>query len=204
MALMGVREYARHRGVSHVAVMKAVKAGRISNIDGKIDPVVADREWAQNTDTSRVKNSVTGDPHLKRDPEQAPAPMQEKADRLTPRATQAAPKGQAKEPAEQAPDTPQADVKASATYQQVRTARERYQALTAKLDYETRVGKLAPLDEIKVAWFQVVTLAKTKLLGVPSKSKSHIPSLSPRDVDIIDRLIREALEELVESECPLR
>jgi hypothetical protein len=50
MALMGVREYGRHRGVSHVAVLKAVRTGRIRQTqDGLIDSDEADRDWAHNT-----------------------------------------------------------------------------------------------------------------------------------------------------------
>ena len=45
-------EYSKHRGVSEAAVSKAIKAGRISLIDGKIDPVAADAQWARN---SRVR-----------------------------------------------------------------------------------------------------------------------------------------------------
>lgn len=45
-------EYAKHRGQSKAAVSKAIKAGRISLIDGKIDPVAADAQWARN---SRVR-----------------------------------------------------------------------------------------------------------------------------------------------------
>lgn len=45
-------QYAKHRGVSEAAVSKAVKVGRISLIDGKIDPVAADAQWARN---SRVR-----------------------------------------------------------------------------------------------------------------------------------------------------
>ena len=41
--------YARHRGCDEKAVRKAIAAGRISTIDGKIDPAVADIQWAQNT-----------------------------------------------------------------------------------------------------------------------------------------------------------
>lgn len=52
---LSIRAYARHRGVSHVAVKKAIDAGRISQeADGKIDPDKADREWAQNTLQPRV------------------------------------------------------------------------------------------------------------------------------------------------------
>jgi hypothetical protein len=50
--LMTQAEYAKHRGCSAVAVFKAVKGGRISLIDSKIDPVVADIQWANN---SRVR-----------------------------------------------------------------------------------------------------------------------------------------------------
>ena len=41
--------YARHRGCDEKAVRKAIAEGRISTIDGKIDPEVADIQWARNT-----------------------------------------------------------------------------------------------------------------------------------------------------------
>ena len=47
---VSIRAYARHRGVSHVAVKKAIDTGRISPLpDGTIDPIAADAQWAQNT-----------------------------------------------------------------------------------------------------------------------------------------------------------
>ena len=50
MALMGVREYGRHRNVSHVAVLKAIRSGRVRrNPDGLIDAEQADRDWGRNT-----------------------------------------------------------------------------------------------------------------------------------------------------------
>ena len=47
--LMSQAEYARHRGCSKVAVGKAVKANRISLVNGKIDPAVADIQWQKNS-----------------------------------------------------------------------------------------------------------------------------------------------------------
>jgi hypothetical protein len=73
--LMGVREYARHRGVSHVAVIKAVRTGRIvTNDDGKIESAQADRDWVANTDFSR--RSVGDDFEDNRQPAllESPAP----------------------------------------------------------------------------------------------------------------------------------
>lgn len=47
---LSIRAYARHRGVSHVAVKKAIDTGRITQLsDGTIDPDTADAQWAQNT-----------------------------------------------------------------------------------------------------------------------------------------------------------
>ena len=56
MYIMGlsIRAYARHRGVSHVAVKKAIDTGRITpEVDGTIEPNRADLEWAQNTVAAR-------------------------------------------------------------------------------------------------------------------------------------------------------
>ena len=56
---MNIKEYAEHRGVSHVAVIKALKAGRITKEpDGSIDPDKADADWDRNTDTSRNPSGV--------------------------------------------------------------------------------------------------------------------------------------------------
>jgi hypothetical protein len=50
MSLVSLRKYAEHRGVSHTAVQKAIKQGRIHPTpDGKIDVEQADRDWGRNT-----------------------------------------------------------------------------------------------------------------------------------------------------------
>jgi phage terminase Nu1 subunit (DNA packaging protein) len=56
--LIGLREYARRRGVSLGAVQKAVKSGRIVLLDGKIDPEVADIQWARNTNPAQQRGSA--------------------------------------------------------------------------------------------------------------------------------------------------
>jgi pyruvate/2-oxoglutarate dehydrogenase complex dihydrolipoamide acyltransferase (E2) component len=50
MALLSLRAYAKHRGVSLAAVQKAIHSGRITaNADGLIDSDRADAEWAAKT-----------------------------------------------------------------------------------------------------------------------------------------------------------
>jgi hypothetical protein len=54
---MSQAEYARHRGVSAVAVHHAVKGGRIKLTDGKVDSDEADRLWAERS-RARVKTPL--------------------------------------------------------------------------------------------------------------------------------------------------
>ena len=43
---LSIRAYARHRGVSHVAVLRAAKAGRVYlEPDGTIDTAKAEISW---------------------------------------------------------------------------------------------------------------------------------------------------------------
>ena len=53
---ISIRAYAKMRGVSHVAVLKAAKAGRIPlEPGGTIDPAKADAAWQRSTDPVRGK-----------------------------------------------------------------------------------------------------------------------------------------------------
>ena len=50
MPFVSARQYAQHRGVSHTAVQKAIRQGRIRTTpDGRIDVEPADRDWQRNT-----------------------------------------------------------------------------------------------------------------------------------------------------------
>ena len=45
-------------------------------------------------------------------------------------------------------------------------------------------------------WAAAVTIARTKLLATPTRARQRIPHLSLEEVNILDDLLREALEEL--------
>lgn len=62
MSLLSARQYAKHRGVSHTAVQKALRDGRIPSSGGRIDPAVADRAWKANTDPSKQTTTVANEP----------------------------------------------------------------------------------------------------------------------------------------------
>lgn len=60
---LSIRAYARASGVSHVAVQKAIKAGRIPvEPDGTVDPAKADAAWKRATDPGRVRKPETARP----------------------------------------------------------------------------------------------------------------------------------------------
>ena len=53
---LSIRAYARQRGVSHVAVLRAVKQGRVAlEADGTVDPAKADASWERSSDPGRRK-----------------------------------------------------------------------------------------------------------------------------------------------------
>jgi hypothetical protein len=59
---LSLRAYARHRGVSHTAVQKALRAGRIPlEADGTIDPAVADAAWNAAADRAQPNGTRPAD-----------------------------------------------------------------------------------------------------------------------------------------------
>ena len=84
---LSIRAYARHRGVSHVAVKKAIDTGRITALpDGTIDPDTADAQWAQNTLQPRKANppDAASAPKVRAEPTTAAKSPQPPSQRETP------------------------------------------------------------------------------------------------------------------------
>ena len=79
--LMTQAEYARHRGCSKVAVGKAIKGGRISLVNGKIDATVADIQWQANTRARVSRNNTQqlslGEPQTTALPDAPTEPVKE-------------------------------------------------------------------------------------------------------------------------------
>ena len=138
--LISQREYARRKGISNVAVNRAVKAGRITLVDGKIDPVLADRQWAENTDPSTPKNSITGKPKQVRGKDEVSKPMDLGEETST-----------------------------SPSYAKARAAREVYNAQNAKLDLDIKRGTLVRADEVRIAAFNMARKTRDQLIALPER-----------------------------------
>jgi hypothetical protein len=136
-------------GISHVAVQHAVKAGRIHTVMGKIDPAQADHEWLENTDQSKWRNRITGQPKGKRAPGAPSAPMDL-----------------------QGPDKANGGTSGgngTASYAEARTRRETANARLAELALEEKRKKLVSADEVELAAFQEARKVRDQLLALSER-----------------------------------
>lgn len=170
---MSVRAYAQHRGVSHPAVIKAIKSGRIATEpDGSIDPTKADAQWDRHTRTAQP---------------------------TTPKVATARVSASAAPPS---PMPPANDDTRGVDYHKARAVRETYAARLAKLEFEERSEKLVSKAETDTLFFTLARQLRDRMQQIPRKVAPEIVALvvaSPdvRGVtDILDVAIREALEDL--------
>jgi hypothetical protein len=177
MAGLSIRGYARHRGVSHAAVQKALATGRITaGQDGRIDPAVADQEWATSTDLSKPRNSVTGIPKKRRvsgapsDPLGTPGledgvASQQPGDASAPRLI--------------------------SSYAASRAAREAYLARLAKLEFEERSGKLVDADQVRAQIYGLGRRLRDAFLSMPDR----LAPLLAGEVDqaVVHRLLTQEI-----------
>ena len=180
---LSIRAYARHRGVSHTAVSKAIQAGRITlGADGKINPEVADAEWERNTLPSQNLGNPSGNLN---------GNLKKTTAQVSTRAEVAREVAPTLEPRTSGPD-----------YQTSRAIREAYAARLAKLEYEERSGKLISKNEVDVKTFQLARQLRERIQQIPRKVAPQIVAAvvanpDPREVEeLLDEAIREALEQL--------
>ena len=176
--LMGYREYARHRGVSLGAVQKALRDGRITaNEEKKIDSAVADRDWAINTDASRIAVSAI----------EVAAPLAQKEISF------AAPAGgEADKPAG---EELTGNDKSASEYREHRSKREYYVAAKHKLEYEQLLGQLINVDEARRIAFTSFRAIRDSVLNVAARIKDQLAAESDPHVceELLERELSAAL-----------
>jgi hypothetical protein len=186
--LMGVREYARHAGVSHTAVQKAIAQGRLRDsvsLDEKgrpkIDAAAADQEWRRSTSTTHPHARHSENRNLPDGPRMPSAPS-----KLSPEEARAYP-----------------------SYAQSRAVKEGYLAQLAKLDFDERSARLVRADDVKVRAFQVARRVRDALLNVPVRVVDEITAIAGElsaeqrheILLIMQREIIQALEDLSDNQA---
>ena len=173
---LSIRAYAQHRGVSHTAVAKAIKVGRISKeSDGTIDPTKADTQWERNTLPSQNLNTDAA---------------KRAAKVATPAVSTPVPSREAQAPLETRATAPD--------YQTSRAIREAYAARLAKLEYEERTGKLISAEDVSVRTFNLARRMRDRMLTLPRRlSAAFAAEQDARTIEQrMEDEIRQALEEL--------
>jgi hypothetical protein len=153
--LLSLRAYALRRGVALSTVQAAIKNGRIRTVPGpdgkpKIDPLEADRDFAQNTDPSKQGRK------------QAQA-----ASSPAPRSSASSLSG------EQC-----AEVRNSFRYMSARARRELYVAKLKKLEFQKREGALVEKAEIDKDAFETARAVRDALMTIPDRISAQLAAES--------------------------
>ena len=184
MALISRAEAARALGVTPEAVYAAVKSGRLSVIQGRdgkplVNSETMREEWARNTQTRIGMGPKAPGPGKEK------KPLRSREERMTSRE-----EPRISRTSESIPD-----------YDESRARTEHLKAELLELDRQQKEGMLVKAEEIEHEWVEIITRARTKLLGIPTKAKQRIPDLDTDAIGVLDDIVREALEDLaVDSE----
>ena len=170
--------YARHRGCDEKAVRKAVAEERISLIDGKIDPAVADIQWAQNT---RARADSRG--------KAAPNATQQGNVLGTDEKTTTGPDSRpaAGAPAGQGGDT---------GYHDFRTRRESAEAERAEMEVAKMAGRLVDREITERAIFDAFRALRDSVFSTPARCAPKLLGMNEiRDIEhVITDELRKAFE----------
>lgn len=181
MALLSLRKYAEHRGVSLAAVQKALASGRIivakeeqqgSKTLKYIDPVLADRMWNERTDPQQQRVATRRE--MGREvPSNKPTdsvPLNLFPEMQTPEA-----------------DPPVQGKNSQGTYgdayNKARSVKEEYNAKIAEIEYNERLGNLVDKNEMARELFNVASSVQQNLLNIPLQIASIIQARCMAFVD---------------------
>ena len=84
-------------------------------------------------------------------------------------------------------------------YDESRARTEHLKAELLELDRQQKEGLLVRAEDVEHQWIEIITMARTKLLGIPTKAKQRIPDLDTDAIGVLDDIVREALEDLANN-----
>ena len=188
---LSIRAYARHRGVSHVAVKKAIDTGRITPLsDGTIDPDTADAQWAQNTlQPRKAVEAVASSPNA-----QATAPAVERT-----RPRESVPPNAPIAPTE--PSTPALSAGGTSLLQ-ARTVNEVLKAKLKQVELAEKKDELVDRAKAVAHVFKLARNERDAWLNWPARVSGQMASqlgVDPHTMHIaVEAAVREHLIELGE------
>ncbi len=172
MSFISAREYATLRKVSHTAVNKAIKSGKIPTVNGKIDPDQADKAWEEN-----------------RDPRQG-SKMADAVRELTGQAPEGA--GERREIGQPLPGT----------FRYAQLQHEMAKAARTTLEVHKLQGKVVDTDLVKREIGDLISNAKRRLLAMGNSLAPELATESDpaKCQALIEAEVHDALREISEWE----
>ena len=185
--VVSLREYARRRGVSHVAVMKAIRAGRLTpEPDGTLDPAKADAQWDARTDPARRPEP----------PEDEPAQADE-----TPRTSDPDKPGDVAAAARPAATTEPAP-QGAATFTQARTAHEIAKAQRARIQVQRLREEVVDRAQATSEVFRLARRERDAWVNWPARVAALMAAELGLDAHVMQKVleahVRDHLNELAE------
>lgn len=185
MALVSQSEAARILGISPPAINQAIKKGRLKivlNEKGKkcLDTSTLAEDYRKSTQTRKTTAHKKA---MQVEAEQREAPPLPQHPKPAPQST-----GRISRTKEYIPD-----------YDESRARTEHLKAELLELDRQQKEGKLVPAVDVEAKWVEIVTMARNKMLGIPSKAKQRIPELDANAMSCLEDIVRESLEDLAEE-----
>ena len=191
---LSIRAYARHRGVSHVAVKKAIDTGRIGPLpDGTIDPAAADAQWAANT-TPKGRSVAATEPVVDRSQKSPPA----RAIAQSTASTDTQPQREAAEYPTLSPA--QALSSGGTSLLQARTVNEVVKAQTNKVRLAQLKGELVDRSQAMAHVFKLARAERDAWLNWPARVSAQLAAglnADPHAVHVaLDAAVRQQLQDL--------
>ena len=184
---ISLREYARRRGVSHVAVMKAIKVGRITpEPDGSLDPVKVDAQWDDQTNPAR-RPEVPEDERAGTDQTPAASDPDKSGDEVA----------QARPPAAAEP-APQG----AASFTQARTAHEIAKAQRARIEVQQLRAEVVDRAHATSEVFRLARRERDAWVNWPARVAALMAAELGLDAHAMQKVleshVRDHLNELAE------
>lgn len=188
MSLISKADAARALGVTKEAVYAAIRTNRLSVVrtgDGRelVNSETMRDEWARNTQKRIGRGPKPSAGIVERTPkrpgELSPAERRAEAQLSASSAQNIA------HTVENIPD-----------YDLSRARTEHLKAELLELERKQKEQILVKADEIEAKWVEIITMARTKIMGIPTKAKQRIPDLDTDALGLLDDIVRETLEDL--------
>lgn len=191
MALISKADAARALGVTSEAVYAAIRTNRLSVVrtgDGRelVNSATMREEWDRNTQKRIGRGPKPPAGTIERTPkrpgELTPAQRREQQAEL------GEPSAASANLARTTEDIPD--------YNESRARTEHLKAELLELERKEKERILVKAEEVEAKWVEIITMARTKILGIPTKAKQRIPDLDTDAISLLDDIVRETLEDL--------